>query len=357
MNGAFWPVIGTLGDHPVRPGCQSIPKCISRAPGRARARAHMHPRQGLSPASRERPYPASDPARHVRAHARPAVCTRAWRFRCATSLSVPSHAPALGAPGRLRVRAANEISRLPIGRARHLCASIRDRARGHACPCALGPSGAKRARACVSVLPSMRVRAVAHPCASCMRAVVLAPVCVSPYAIARGCETHPRKGALVIALEGLRGMRARRMRERAREAGVPDRAAAEFRAPRANSCPAYGRGGPIRRAAPQVSPHAPVWGVGLFAYLIGVRHRLGRRSATLCSSVGRMRIESELYASGSSRIRVGPRRDTQGRAPAPRAPSRPRYLAWVCASRFGAQAPAHRLCAKAAHTHHGARRA
>ena len=54
MNGAFWPVIGTLGDHPVRPGCQSIPKCISRVPGRARARAHMHPRQGLSPASRER---------------------------------------------------------------------------------------------------------------------------------------------------------------------------------------------------------------------------------------------------------------------------------------------------------------
>lgn len=160
-----------------------------------------------------------------------------------------------------------------------------------------------------------------------------------------------------IACKGLRGMRARRMREHARDAGVPDRAAAEFRAPRANSCPAYGRGGPIRRAAPQVLPHAPVWGVGLFAYLIGVRHRLGARGATLCSSVGRMRLESELYASGSSRIRVGPRRDTQGRAPRARAPSRPRYLAWVCASRFGAQAPAHRLGAKAAHTHHGARRA
>lgn len=114
-------------------------------------------------------------------------------------------------------------------------------------------------------------------------------------------------------------MRARTTREPAREAGVPDRAAAEFRAPRANSCPAYGRGGPIRRAASQVSPHAPVWGVGLFAYQIGVRHRSGRRSATLCSSVGRMRIESELYASASSRIRVGPRRDTlRSRSCAPR---------------------------------------
>lgn len=174
-----------------------------------------------------------------------------------------------------RAYAANEISRLPIGRARHLCAPIRD-ALARAClPVrAWSLRDDALARACASVLPSMRVRAVAHPCASCMRVVVLASVCASPYAIARGCETYPlQEGAQshvrVFAVCG------RVVREHAREAGVPDRAAAEFRAPRANSCPAYGRGGPIRRAALQVSPHAPVWGVGLFAYQIGVQHRLG----------------------------------------------------------------------------------
>ena len=61
---------------------------------------------------------ASDAARHVRAYARPAVCIRDLAPEREVA-RVPS-----------RAYAANEISRLPIGRARHLCAPIRDRAHG-----------------------------------------------------------------------------------------------------------------------------------------------------------------------------------------------------------------------------------
>lgn len=218
---------------------------------------------------------ASDPARHVRAYARPAVCTCAWRFRRATSLSVPSHAPALRAPGRRRVRMPRTRSRVcPYGRARHLCAPIRDAGARACLPVRAWSLKGRSSHAGVCVRAPghegarLRTR-VPHACAqSCSR-----PRAHRPMRSRAGARRTPVRGR-PIACKGLRGMRAS-VRELAREAGVPDRAAAEFRAPRANSCPAYGRGGPIRRAAPQVSPHAPVWGVGLFAYLIGVRHRLG----------------------------------------------------------------------------------
>lgn len=184
MNGAFWPVIGTLGDRPVRPGCQSIPKCISRVPGRARTGLYASAPRAVSrfagaPSHSHRIRPA------MRAHALGRPCAQGTR---------PAERMRARAPSR--AYAANEISRLPIGRARHLCAPIRD-ALARAClPVRAWSLKGRSARGRVrTTRASMRVRAVAHPCASCMRAVVLAPACVSPYAIARGCETHPRKGA------------------------------------------------------------------------------------------------------------------------------------------------------------------
>lgn len=182
MNGAFWPVIGTLGDRPVRPGCQSIPKCISRVPGRARTGPYASVPRAVSRF-------AGAPSHSHRM--RPAMCAQRSAGRVYGGLGRPS---AKHARAPSRAYAANEISRLPIGRARHLCAPIRD-ALARAClPVCCAATGRARAGVC-AMRPPMRVRAVAHPCASCMRAVVLAPACASPYAIARGCETHPRKGA------------------------------------------------------------------------------------------------------------------------------------------------------------------
>ena len=159
------------------------------------ARAHMHLCQGPSPASRER-------LRTRIGYGPPCACIRsAGRVYMCLALQARdqsqrafARAGTESARAPSRAYAANEISRLPIGRARHLCAPIRD-ALARAClPVCCAATGRARAGVC-AMRPPMRVRAVAHPCASCMRAVVLAPACASPYAIARGCETHPRKGA------------------------------------------------------------------------------------------------------------------------------------------------------------------
>lgn len=121
------------------------------------ARAHMR----LGPKAVSRFAGAPSHSHQIR----PAMCAHALGRPCVWGTR-PAERMRARVPSR--AYAANEISRLPIGRARHLCAPIRD-ALARACPCALGPSGAKRARACAHDAPvyeGARLRArVPHACA------------------------------------------------------------------------------------------------------------------------------------------------------------------------------------------------
>lgn len=184
MNGAFWPVIGTLGDRPVRPGCQSIPKCISRVPGRARTGPYAS-------APRAVPRFAGAPSHsHLM---RPAMCAQRSAGRVHRGLG---RASAKHARAPSRAYAANEISRLPIGRARYLWAPIRDAgARARLPVCAWSLKGrSSRAGVCVraSAYEGARLRTrVPHACAqSCSR-----PRAHRPMRSRAGARRTPRKGA------------------------------------------------------------------------------------------------------------------------------------------------------------------